>query len=428
MENLHLKYGDGTVPIQIDNAKSVRVLEENQIEPIADLRTAFRRAVEDECVQSPPLKNLLTPDDRVTIVISDITRFWMRQDLVTALLVDYLNETVGIPDANIAVLIALGTHRPQTEAELRKLVSPAIYERVQVVNHDCLADDLAHFGTTGHGTDVYVNKLARDRKVILIGGTMHHLMAGFGGGRKSVVPGIAGKSTILQNHIHSLSPEQPKSNPLIGMGRLDENPVNEDMNEAAELVAPAFGINIVVNSRNEHCRLVCGHWRAAWEESCAVVQRAMGVPIAYKADTVVVSCGGYPKDINLYQAVKSLLNAAQAVKDGGTIAFLAECREGGGAAAFFSWIEPLKSGCLDAALRADFSIDGYIFYASCEAIARTDVRILTCIPAETAGDMGMRAYASIDALLADIDFTDRDVYVIPYGGYVVPFLDENAAG
>lgn len=421
MVNFRLRYGDGEVDLQIKGANSIRILHENEIEPIADLAAAFRAAVTEQCVESPPLRELLTAKDFVTIVISDITRFWMRQDKICALLLDYLHDTIGIPDQNVVILVALGTHRPQTEEELKKLVSPTVFDRVRVENHNCMADDLVYFGTTAHGTQVYVNKLATGRKVILIGGTMHHLMSGYGGGRKSLVPGIAGKQTINRNHIRSLSPDQPRSNPLIGMGKLLGNPVNEDMNEAAELVAPAFGINIVVNSRNEHCHLVCGHWRAAWEKSCAIVSQSMGVPIDHRSDTVIVSCGGYPKDINLYQGVKSLLNAAQALKPGGTLIFLAECREGGGAPEFFDWIEPLKRGELDAALRADFSIAGYIFYASCEVIANADVRILTRIPKQTATDMGMRAYDDMKALLDDINFTDRDVTVIPYGGYVVPF-------
>ena len=206
------------------------------------------------------------------------------------------------------------------------------------------------------------------------------------------------------------------------MGVLENNPVNEDMNEAAALVNPVFGINIVINSQNKHCALVCGHWKRAWEESCLLIDRVMGVSIGKKADVVIVSCGGYPKDINLYQAVKSLFNAVQAIKEGGMLVFLAECREGGGAPEFFDWIVPLRQGRLDEALRANFSIAGYIFYASCEAIAKADVRILTKIDPKTAGDMKMRAYQDIDTLMREVDVTGKDVFVIPYGGYVVPVV------
>ncbi|MCI8649121.1 MAG: nickel-dependent lactate racemase [Anaerotruncus sp.] len=425
MEPVRLKYGETQIELGMEGAKSVQLLTDCQIEPITDLKQAFLQAVEQECIQSPPLSELICAEDLVTIVISDLTRFWMRQDKICALLVDYLHEVAGVAYTQIAIVVALGTHRPQSEAELQKLVSPEVYAKVQVCNHDCMAPDLAYVGTTSYGTEVWVHPLAVGRKVILVSGTVHHLMAGFGGGRKSILPGISGKKTICQNHIHSLSPQQPCSNPMIGMGKLAENPVNEDMNEAANLVAPVFGINLVVNSQNEHCRLLCGHWKAAWEESCAVVEQVMGVPIQHKADIVVVSCGGYPKDINLYQGVKALLNAAQAVRDGGELVFLAECREGGGAPEFFDWIAPLRRGTLDADLRANFSIAGYIFYASCEVIARCKaVFMLTQIPHEQVAPMKLRAYDTIEQLLQQVDFTGKDVYVMPYGGYTVPILAE----
>jgi nickel-dependent lactate racemase len=356
------------------------------------------------------------------VVISDITRFWMRQDRVCRQLIPYLHDTLGVPYENIVILIALGTHRPQTEEEMKRLVSPEIYEKVRVVNHDCLASDLIYLGTTSRGTKVHVNPLAVGRRVIVISGTIHHLMAGYGGGRKSILPGICGKDTITQNHIHSLAPAMPKSNPLIGMGRLLQNPVNEDMNEAAQMVAPAFGINVVMDTQSGNFRLICGHHALAWEESCRIVQQMMGIPIAKKADIVVVSCGGYPKDINLYQGVKSLINAAEAVKDGGQILFLAECREGGGAPAYFSWIDSLRRGTLDPDLRRDFTIAGYIFYASCEAMAKAEVLMLTQIPAETLDGMGARVFSNINDLLCQVDFQGKDVYIMPYGGYTVPYL------
>jgi len=420
MEKITLRYGDGTVSLDLSGAKSVRFLEGDRVPPITDLKSAFVHAITEGCVASPPLRELITRDDPVTIIISDITRFWMRQDRVCALLVDYLHNMIGVPYENMVVLVALGTHRPQTERELRMLATDEVYSAVRVVNHDCTADDLVCAGTTPLGTRVLVNPLVVGRKVIAIGGTVHHLMAGFAGGRKSILPGVSGKSTIEQNHIHSLAPDLPRSNPLIGMGALDRNPVSEDMNEAARLVKPAFGVNIVVNSRAEQCALACGDFEKAWEESCRAAQAMMGVPIEKKADMAVVSCGGYPKDINLYQAVKSLINAAQAVRDGGEIVFLAECREGGGASEYFDWIGPLRRGKLDEELRANFTIAGYIFYASCEVTASCRVRILTRIPRETVDGMGMRVCAGEGELLAGVDFAGKDVYVLPFGGNTVP--------
>lgn len=422
MRKISLGYGDTAIDIGFDGAESVQVLLGESIPAADDFKTAFLRAVGPECIASKPLNELILPEDQITVIISDITRFWMRQDRVCAQLIPYLHDTLGVNYEHIVILIALGTHRKQTEEELKVLVSPEVYEKVRVVNHDCMSPDLKFLGTTARGTQMYVNPLVVGRKVILIGGTIHHLMAGYGGGRKNILPGICGKTTINQNHIHSLSPTMPKSNPLIGMGLLEQNPVNEDMNEAAEMVAPVFGINIVMDTQSGNCRLICGHFARAWEESCRIVQQMMGIPIEKKADIVVVSCGGYPKDINLYQGVKSLINAAEAVKDGGKIVFLAECREGGGAPAYFSWIDSLRRGTLDADLRRDFTIAGYIFYASWEAMAKAEVLILTQIPEQTLQGMGARVFSDIKSLLQELDFTGKDIYVMPYGGYTVPYL------
>ena len=422
METVQMKYGRESVELDLNGAASVRFLQGESFAAIEDMNAAFKSAVEGENIGGAGLKSRLSAGDKVTIVISDITRFWMRQDRVVSLLVDYLFD-IGIGYGDIAILIALGSHRFQSEEELKTLVTPQVFDKVSVTNHDCTAPDLAYAGTTSGGTRVMVNPLATGRKVIVISGTSHHLMSGYSGGRKSILPGISGLATIKQNHIHSLAPKMPKSNPLIGMGQLENNPVSGDMIEAARFVAPIFGINIVVSSGGDICRLIGGDFEAAWEQSCVECQHMMGVPIDRKADVVVVSCGGFPKDMNLYQGCKALINAAQAVRDGGEMVFIASCPEGGGTPAFFSWIEPLRNGNLDAALRENFTIDGYIFYAMCEAMERLDVHMLTEIdPCEIRG-MKMKLYKDVRKLSENIDFTGKSVYVMPFGGNTVPYME-----
>lgn len=195
------------------------------------------------------------------------------------------------------------------------------------------------------------------------------------------------------------------------------------MDEAAAMVSPIFGISIVVNSHSQHSGIFCGNFEAAWLASCRFCQRCYGVPIDYAADVVFASCNGYPKDINLYQAVKTLLNGSRAMKPGGTFVFLAECREGGGAPDFFNWIEPLNRGELDSSLRGAFTIAGYIFYASCEAIAKAgNFYMLSSIPADTVKGMGIEAFSDISELMARIDLSGKKVYVIPNGGSLLPQL------
>ena len=425
MKKVELKYGKELVGIDLSDANSVKFLNEKPMDEINDLKSAFIKSVSEDVVNSKSLKEVIDKDDKVTIVISDLTRFWQRQDLICEQLVDYLVNVNKVKYENIVIVIALGSHRKQSEEELCKLASKRVYEKVKVVNHDCDAKDLVNVGTTPSGTEVYVNPLVVGRKVIMVTGTVHHIMAGFGGGRKSVIPGVAGRQTIRQNHIKSLSKTEKKSDPLVGARLLEHNPINEDMNEAAKLIDVAFSINIVVNSSSKHSKLICGDFHDAWLKSCKYVDDAYGLPIKKEADIVIASCGGYPKDINLYQSTKTLFNATRAVKEGGTLILLAECIEGGGAPDFFNWVEPLKKGVLDEELRANFTIGGYIFYAACESIAKSNVMMLSSIDPEIVKDMKITVSSNINDLLSQVDFKDKDVYVIPYGGNVVPLLEED---
>lgn len=426
--SIEMKYGNTSVTIDVSKARSVDFLKEKELKTIDDLQTAFEKAVTVDVINSQPLDKLLKKDDMVTIVVSDITRFWMRQDLICLELVNFLHEKNGIPFEHMVVLIALGTHRGASEKEKKKIVSEEVYQKVRVINHDATAEDLKFLGTTSRGTQVFVNPLAVSRKVILIGGTVHHLMAGFGGGRKSILPGISGKQTIVQNHLLCLDPSQPRSNPAIGCAVLSGNPVHEDMMEAASMVSPAFGINVITSSGGKHSHLICGDWEKSWLKSCEIVQDAFSFPIKEKADIVIASCGGFPKDINLYQGIKTLMNMSYAVNPGGTMIFIAECREGGGSPDFFKWRFPLKKGILDDQLRSHFTIAGYIFYAGCEAIAKGNVLMLTSfsedLDPEVLKDMNITGCSDLNELLTHVDFTDKSVSVMPYGGNTLPWMDE----
>lgn len=420
MKKIDLKYGSEHIEIQVDGAKSIKYLKENPMKEIEDIASIFKKSVEDDAIQSEPLNKVISSDDKITVIISDMTRFWMRQDIVCELLIKYLNEVVKVPFENIVVLVALGTHRKNTDEELEKLASSYVYKNVKVVDHDCDADDLVYLGTTSYGTEVSVNPLCVGRKVICIGGTVHHIMAGYGGGRKSILPGVSSRNTIKQNHSKSLDPKKAMTDIKVGSGKLLYNPIHEDMDEAGRMVSPVFGINIVVNTSSKLSGLFCGDFEKSWKESCIYQQMCYGLPIDQEADIVIASCGGFPKDINLYQSTKSLFNATKAVKEGGTLILLAECREGGGAKDFFDWSLPLKEGRLDEALREDFTIGGYIFYAACESIRKSNVLLLSKIDPESVDPMGIKSYDNLKELLKNVDFNNKDIYIMPYGGSVMP--------
>lgn len=416
-----MKYGTETVSLLICGAASVEEINPSQMKEIDNLEQAFLCAVEKETIGTGPLKSLIAPEDKVTIVVSDITRSWMHQGDILTLLGHYLHDEMGVPFEHIVIVIALGTHRKSSEKEKEIVAGSYLYERCQVIDHDCDAP-CTYVGTTSRGTRVEVNPLVVGRKVIVVGGTVHHMMAGFGGGRKNLLPGVSSRMTIRQNHCRALDPITPHSDARVGCGLLGENPIHEDMDEAAALVETAFSINIVVAASGKHSGLFCGDLYEAWKASCDYQRRCYETEIDHEADIVIVSSGGAPKDMNLYQGCKGMLNGMRAVKEGGEILWLCKCPEGCGAPDYTAWLEPLKEGRLDAALRADFTIGGFIFYLTVETLRKAHCKILTTIESETAGPMGMEACRTPEELLAGVDFTGKSVYVIPYGGSVVPML------
>ena len=419
MSVFSLRWGDAAVDVPVEGAAQLDVLEEKRFPVLEDVPAALWQGLEHP-IGCPPLASLIGPSDPVTIVISDITRIWMHQDRITEELLRYLHEVLHVAFDRIVILVAVGSHRAQTKEEMARIASPYAAEHVRIVNHDALSDGLISLGVTRFGTPVRVNPLAVGRKVILIGGTVNHLLAGYGGGRKSILPGISGWETIQKNHSQALDPILPRSSTAVGLGRLSGNPVHEDMMDAARMVNPCFSINLVVSGAGKYLGILCGDWEKAWLKSCELVDQVFGVEIPRAYDVVIASAGGFPRDINLYQGCKTLINAMQAVRPGGEVVFLAECREGGGPPQFFDWIKPQQEGRLDSALRENFTIAGYIFYALCEMARQARVSMLTRLNPQQAGAMGIAAFAKPDDLLSSLSFRGKRVLVLPNGGAVVP--------
>ena len=208
MKTYSFAYGSGTVELPLDEKNVIGELHGNAVAPLADIRAALWASL-DAPIDSAPLCERARAGDTVALVVSDMTRFWMRQDLVVPHLVDYLTERCGVREEDITIVIANGTHIGGDEQELRTLVTDAVYDRVKVKNHDCEAKDLVYLGTTPHGTPVSIDRTAAEADlVVCLGAVTHHVMAGFGGGRKSILPGISGRETIFHNHAFSLDAAQ----------------------------------------------------------------------------------------------------------------------------------------------------------------------------------------------------------------------------
>ena len=378
-------------------------------------------------IGSKPLCEEIPAGASVALVVSDMSRFWMRQDLVVPHLVEYLHTACSVNYGKLTIVVANGTHTGGDEQELRTLVTSNVFDKVRVENHDCEAKDLVYLGTTAHDTPVWLNKtVATADFVVCLGACTHHIMAGFGGGRKSILPGVSGLQTIRHNHAYSLDPKALRSNPKIGNGVLTGNPLHEDMCEAAAMLPHLFMVNLVMNAQMQLHAIFSGHYLKSWEAGCALVNKIYQVDVPEQADVIVASCGGFPKDISLYQGTKTVDNVESGLKPGGTLILMLEAPEGGGPEEYFGWCQNLLDGTIEKRLREAFTVAGYIFFQNCEQAQRQKILLYSSIPDELVRPMGMRSFSDMGALLKEADLAGKSIYVIPNGATVVPHVCKEA--
>lgn len=423
MKKFKLAYGSGYVDVEVDEKDIIGELKGNTVPPIEEdcIKSALYASL-DNPIGSRPLKEAVKGLENIVLVVSDMTRFWMRQDRIIPHVISYLNDC-GIDDSRITVLIANGTHLPENEEERRTLVTDEIYERIRVVNHCCDSENFEYIGTTSFGTAVNVNRIAVNADIVIcLGACTHHVMAGFGGGRKSILPGISSRETIEHNHLFSLDAEKFMTNPMIGNGLLRDNPVNEDMIEAAGMMKNLFMINLVCNASFELAYIYSGHYVESWLKACEAVNDIYRVPVDRQADVIITSAGGYPKDQSLYQGTKLFDNVLSGVKEGGKVIALLEARDGGGSPDYFDWSRHLAEGDFEEALRSNFTVGGYVFFLNCEQARKYEIYLYSDIDEEKVRPMGIHVFHDMDELLKAADIGGSSVYVIENGSTVIPYV------
>lgn len=374
-------------------------------------------------VGSPRLEKIVHPGEKVVIVTSDITRYTGSEHYLPVL-VEHLNA-LGIPDADIEIVVALGIHRPQTEPEHRKILGP-LFGRIAVIDHDCdNPADLVTLGITAGGVPVSVNRRVAEADRVIVTGTVgFHYFAGFGGGRKGLVPGTASRETCMATHFSVLNPpEVGGKHPKAATGILDGNPVHEAILEAARMIEPDFLLNTVLSPEKKILSVFCGDIEVAHLAACEMVRRLYEVPLEAPADLAVVSCGGYPKDINFIQSHKGLDYGVNALRPGGTIILLAACPDGFGNKTFFSWFRHKDLGAFEAALREHYEINGQTAYSTLMKAQKYRVILVSEFGEEETREMGMEKATDLDEALR-MAFAklppDPRVVVIPDGGTVLP--------
>jgi nickel-dependent lactate racemase len=418
-ETIELKYGSGAFTCPLDGAQ---VLHPAVPASGGDPRPLIEAAL-DAPLGTPPLEAIVRPGEKVVIVTSDITRYTGSEHYLPVV-VERLGRC-GVADADIEVVIALGIHRAQSEAEHRKILGP-LFGRLRVTDHD--SDDVAGLVTVGQttsGIPVAVNRRVAEADRVIVTGTVgFHYFAGFGGGRKGLVPGVASRETCMATHFAVFNPPQiGGKNPRATTGVLDGNPVHEAILEAARMVGPDFILNTVLTPGKDILAVFAGEMEEAHLAGCELVKRLYEVPVERAADLAVVSCGGHPKDINFIQAHKSLDYAVRAVRPGGTVILLAACPDGFGNRTFFDWFRYRDLQSFEAALRERYEINGQTAYATrSKALSHRVILVSGFGETETAA-MGMEKAADLEAALAlahaGLPGSPRTV-IIPDGGTVLP--------
>ena len=316
----------GTTGLPVDFRRPVDVIEPAGGEPLEDPRAALRDALRRP-IESRPLREIAAPGDRVVIVISDVTRPAPNRAMVQAL----LHELSHVPSDQITLLIATGLHRPCTPAEIDDMLGPDVASAHPVRNHDAEDGDACRdVGRTSSGRPVAINRAYLDADVRVTAGLIEpHFFAGFSGGAKLVLPGVAAAGSIMSNHDAALI-----GDPLARWGQLAGNPIHREQREAARLAGCEFTLNVTVNPAREITGIYAGALEPAHDAGCQALAREVMRGVDEPYDVVVTTNGGFPLDLNLYQAVKGMDAGAQVVRDGGHVVCAAECREGAGHGAF----------------------------------------------------------------------------------------------
>ena len=410
-----LAYGNSHVDLKLPSGVRYDILSSSPVEPLADPIREIRRALA-EPIGTGPLKSILKPGETVCIIVNDTTRI-SRSDIFLPPLLETIMDA-GIRREDTFILFANGSHRLLEMTEMVNLVGDKVAADIALYNHDC--DDesnLIYLGSTSRGTPLYINKLAVEADWrILTGSVLHDYFAGFGGGRKALVPGVAGRATIEKNH--SLLLEENAET-----GRLDGNPLHEDLLEGANKLVNNFLINTVLNENKEILGVFAGDMVEAHLEACDLVMKANGVSLERLADVVIASCGGHPKDINLYQAHKSLDNGISALKPGGRMALLARCPEGIGSEKFEQWIdrcaEPEK---LEASLRRNFVLGGHKAFTVSRLLRNKEVYLVSDLDPDKVRAIGFIPVKSVEEAVKMLYRGKSDLYtcIMPQASTTVP--------
>ena len=416
---VNLAYGSGHLPIEVPDDRTT-VIEPAHIDGLADEKAAVLDALQNP-IGSQPLLERISPDAKICIAFTDITRATPNDRIIPWLL-----EHLGGPNDNITLLNQLGTHRPNTREELETMLTPEVVANYRVLNHEPENPKaLVQVGTTADGTPALLNRHIVEAALRIITGFIApHFFAGFSGGVKGIMPGCAGLETVMSNHgAKNIGDPQATFGVTVG------NPLWEELRDIALKTGPSFLLNVTLNEQRDITNVFAGDIIEAHKTGCVFVKKSAMQPVEQPFDIVVTTNSGYPLDLNLYQGVKGMSAGARVLKEGGTLILAAECREG---VPDGSPLDDLlrSAGSIEEIL-AMLSTPGFVrpeqWQAQIQALVQRRAEVLVCCELD---DATLRAChlapcadinAEVAKRLAKLG-ADARVAVLPQGPLTIPYL------
>lgn len=416
---MKIKLGFGTTEqeVELPQKNILNILTPGQVEYALTGEEEVKRALEHP-IGSPRLREIVKPGEKIAIVTSDITRPMPSWTVMPPLLDELY--AAGVKPEDITLIFALGSHRTHTEEEKKKLAGERAYAEIRCEDSDPL--DCIHLGRTIHGTPVDITRrVAKADRRICLGNIEYHYFAGYSGGAKAIMPGVSTRDAIQANHSMMVEPSACA-------GNLDNNPLRKDIEEAAHICGVDFILNAVLDEHKRIIRAVAGDVTKAHRAGCAFLDTLYQKRISGRADIVIVSQGGAPKDLNLYQTQKALDNAGHAVKEGGIIILAGSCKEGLGEKTFEQWMLGAKvPEELIERVKHDFRLGGHKAAAIAMVLERASIFLVSEMEPEFVKSLFMepfqqiqRAYDEASARLG----RDASIIVMPYGGSTLPKTED----
>ncbi len=414
--NISLGYGKEKAQVEILDKNIQSILKPNDIEITSKGVDEVRKALLNP-IGSKPVDKIVKSGEKVVIITSDITRP-MPSKIVIPILLEELYK-VGVKDEDITIVFALGNHRPHTREEMEYLVGVDIMDKILCVDSD--QSDIIDLGATKYGTHVEVFRpVAEADRVICLGNIEYHYFAGYSGGAKAIMPGVSTASAIQSNHKRMVEDTSIT-------GKIDGNNVRLDIEESIKLQKIDFILNVVLDEKKEIVKAVAGGYIQAHRAGCDFLDKIYRCPIEKRADIVIVSAGGYPKDINLYQAQKALDNSKHAVKDGGIIILVAACIEGLGEEVFERWMkEATCPHSMVKKIQREFELGGHKAASIGMIQEKTKIFLVSMMEKEFVESMFFTYFNDVNEAVSqamDEQGSDASVIVMPYGGSTLPSLD-----